>query len=328
MMNLPAALGLSSEQTREVVRLAGLAPSLHNSQPWRFRLSPHAIELHSDPERRVPLADPEGRELRLGCGAVLMNLRLALEHAGVRPVVTLLPRLAGPTSVAEVRNGGQSKLSPAELELHRAIPERRSNRRPFLEIPVPTGHRHMLAEAVRLEQGWLHELKRQELGRFEGLVHRAHRAQMADARFRDELARWTGRSEGAHEGVPASAAGPQREPQDQWVLRDFSGGKAHSRVPGKDFEDDPLLVVICSYRSGVAADLQAGQAMQRMLLTATSLGLAASLVSQVVEVRDTWEELRRLLGGSLYPQAVVRIGYGSPTQPTPRREPEELLMDE
>lgn len=83
--------------------------------------------------------------------------------------------------------------------------------------------------------------------------------------------------------------------------RDFSGGQARPRVPGKDFEYDPLLVALCSHHVDRTADLQAGQAMQRMLLTATSLGLVASLFPQVVEVSETWEELRGLLGGSLHP---------------------------
>ncbi|MEV0702788.1 nitroreductase [Saccharopolyspora sp. NPDC050389] len=328
MTSFPTALGLSAEQAQDVVRQAGLAPSLHNSQPWRFRLLPHAIELHSDPQRRLPAADPDDRELWLACGAALLNLRLALEHAGVRPVVTLLPRLTAPTALAEVRSGGQTTQAPEEQELYRAIPQRRSNRRPFLETPVPTEYRHALATAVRREQGWLYVMKCPELGALEGLVHRAHRAQMADARFREELGRWTGRPTGAVEGVPAAAAGPQPEPQDQWVLRDFSGGEARARVPGKDFEYEPLLVVVCSHHGSRLADLQAGQAMQRMLLTATAHGLAASLLSEVVEVADTREELQRLLGGTLYAQALVRLGYGSPTPATPRRDVRDLLIND
>ncbi|WP_190823556.1 Acg family FMN-binding oxidoreductase [Saccharopolyspora pogona] len=328
MASFPTALGLSAEQTEDVVQQAGLAPSLHNSQPWRFRLSEQVIELHSDPQRRLPAADPDDRELRLACGAALLNLRLALEHFGVRPVVALLPRLAGPTSLAEVRSGGQAKQAPEELALYQAIPKRRSNRRPFLETPVPTTHRHELATAVRREQSSLRVMKRPESGTLEGLVHRAHRAQMADARFRDELARWTGRPEGEFEGVPAAAAGPTPEPQDQWVLRDFSGGQARARVPGKDFEYEPLMVVVCSNHGSRLDDLHAGQAMQRLLLTATALGLASSLLSEVVEVAETRDELRQLLGGELYPQAVVRVGYGSPTPATPRRDLRELLIDD
>lgn len=325
MSSFPTAFGLSPEQVEDTVRATGAAPSLHNSQPWRLRVLSQAIELHCDLTRRLPAADPDDRELRLACGAALLNLRLALQHHGVRPVVTLLPRPAPSSLLATVRSGGPA--DPARHEsLHRAIAKRRSNRRPFLPTPVPTGHRSELIQSVHAEQCWLHVVDRGELAALEGMVHRAHRIQMGDARFRAELRQWTGRRPGDTEGVPVAAAGPRPEPQDQWVLRDFSGGQAPARVPGKDFEYEPLLVVVCSYFPGRLADVQAGQALQRMLLTATSLGLAASLVSQVVEVEQTREELRGLLDSGLRPHVLVRLGYGSPTPPTPRRSPRDLLL--
>ncbi|MFC7343584.1 Acg family FMN-binding oxidoreductase [Saccharopolyspora griseoalba] len=327
-MVFPSTMGLPPERAEEVVRLAGMAPSLHNRQPWRFRLLAHLIELHFAPSARLPVADPHDRELRLGCGAALLNLRIALEHAGVRPIATLLPRLHGQTALAEVRAGSGEPPAPDERRLHRAISERRSNRRPFLPDPVPERDRHALAHAVHEEGCRLHVVEREQLSALEELVHRAHRAQTSDPKFRSELARWTGRAEGEAEGVPVSAAGPQPEPHDLWVLRDFSAGQARQRVPGKDFETDPLMVVVCSYHPGRLADLQAGQALQRMLLTATSLGLVASLISQVVEVDETREELRRLLGGRLQPQALLRLGYGSPAPATPRLQPAELLVDD
>ena len=73
--------------TRRVVVAAGMAPSLFNTQPWKFRLRPDRIEVHADLGRR--LLD---RELRIACGAALFNLRLAVHAHGVTPVVCLTPR--------------------------------------------------------------------------------------------------------------------------------------------------------------------------------------------------------------------------------------------
>ncbi|GAA0535771.1 hypothetical protein GCM10011581_24720 [Saccharopolyspora subtropica] len=326
MRTFPAALGLDPDEVEQGVRLAGMAPSLHNSQPWRFRVLPHAIEVHADPDRRLPAADPEDRELRLACGAALFNLRLALEHAGVRPVVTLLPHLAGPTTLAEVRSGGRANPRPEMTLLYEAIPRRHTHRDPFRATPVSAEVRHLLANAAREEKSWLHVVQPGGRGTLEGLVHRANRAQQASARFRAELAAWTGRPDDTTEGVPVSRAGPKPEPQDQWVHRDFTGGHA-SRSAEVEFEATPLLVVLCSPRSSREADLQAGQALQRLWLTATTRGLVASVLSQVVEVPETRDELRRLLGGDLAPQALLRIGHGAPTVPTPRREAADTLID-
>ena len=85
------ALGLSGPETVAVLETAALAPSVHNTQPWSFRVAPDVIELHLDPARRLPVADPDDQELRLACGAALFNLRLALLARGVRPAVALYP---------------------------------------------------------------------------------------------------------------------------------------------------------------------------------------------------------------------------------------------
>ncbi|GAA4832298.1 Acg family FMN-binding oxidoreductase [Saccharopolyspora rosea] len=326
MVTFTSSLDLTPSQVEQVLRLAALAPSLHNAQPWRFRVLPHLIELHADPTRRLAAADPQDRELRLACGAALFNLRLALEHAGVRPVVTLLPRLSAATTVAEVRSGGRVQPDAETTALHEAIPRRHSHRDPFRDVPVSAEHRQFLRTAAHRERAWLHIVEPAERGVLEGLIHRAHRAQMADPRFRAELAAWTGRPDDAAEGVPARAAGPAPEAQDQWVHRDFSAGQA-SRSPGTRFEAHPLLVVLCTQHDDRSSHVEAGQAVERVWLTATSRGLVASMLSEVVEVPETREELRALLGQDRHPQALLRIGHGTPSVPAPRRDIGDLLLD-
>ncbi|WP_306745066.1 hypothetical protein [Saccharothrix yanglingensis] len=124
--------------------------------------------------------------------------------------------------------------------------------------------------------------------------------------------------------MPPASAGVRPAPQDEWALRDFGGVE---RVPGKDYEPDPLVVVLCSFTDGPLAGLQAGQALQRVLLTATDLGLAASFLSQAVEVRSVRQEPRHSIGGAVVPQSVLRVGFGSPVPPTPRRAVEDLLPE-
>lgn len=327
MPRISTALDLGPTEIEQIIRHASLAPSLHNTQPWRFRLLPEVIELHYDPARRLPAADPAGRELRLACGAALFNLRLALENAGTRPIVTLLPHLAEPTVLAEIRSGGHTDPRPETRRLHAAIPQRHSHRAPFRDVPVPTADRNHMLHAAQSEQCWLHIVTPGELGTLEGLVHRAHRIQEADSRFRAELAAWTGRPADTAEGVPTSAAGPRPGPQDQWVHRDFSAGVS-PRPEGVEYESYPLLVVLCTHQETPYAELQAGQAVQNVWLTATARNLAASMISEVIEVPDTRDELRHLLGGTLQPQALLRIGYGGPTVPAPRRAVDDLILDD
>ncbi|TWF75147.1 nitroreductase family protein [Pseudonocardia hierapolitana] len=325
MTAFPEALGLAPEQVEALLLTVGQAPSLHNAQPWRLRLGPEAIELYADPDRRLPAADPDDRELRIGCGAALYNLRLALLGNGIRPLVTILPDLGRPELLAVVRHGGRKPATPEQLRLLHAVPLRRTNRHPYADEPVDRPEQSALRRAALDEGAWLEIVD--DPGRrtaLRDIAARAHRAQMADPAFRAEFARWTGRAGDRADGVPA-AAGTPAEPQDRWVLRDYTGGNRPARAPGKDFENEPLIAVLTTHLSGPTADVQAGQALQRVLLTATADGLAASFLSHVVEVPQAREEVRRLVAGAQPPQAVLRIGHGWPVPPTGRRAPADLI---
>ncbi|MDX8034947.1 nitroreductase [Lentzea sp. BCCO 10_0856] len=328
MVEMIAALGLAPDEVEAVLRSASLAPSVHNSQPWRFRVRPDRIELHPDLDRRLPATDPDDRELRLSCGAALFNLRMALQGFGVRPLVTLLPGHVAPGALATVRRGGVITQDDEMRALLKAVPARRTNRRPFFESGVDARQRHALVRAAELERSWLHIVGvREEVARMKDFVRRAHRIQQEDAAVVAELKTFTGHRPDAADGVPPASAGFRPEAQDEWMFRDFDPGQGHERPSGKDYESNPLVAVVCSFYDGQLGEIQAGQAMQRVLLTATTLGLSASFMSQPVEVRTVREELRRALGGMLVPQTVLRIGFSTPVPATPRRPVAELLME-
>ncbi len=324
-----SALGLPPEQLSTLLTAAGQAPSLHNSQPWRFRLHPRSIELHADLDRQLPATDPDGRELRLACGAALFNLRLALHGLNIRPTVTIFPDTAQPALLATVRHGGHKPPTPHQLRLLQAIPHRRTNRRPFDDIPVGPADQHALRHAALEEGCWLQVIEDPTQRRtLQQLTARAHHQQLTDPAFITELTRWTSTTPDRRDGVPASAGGPQPAPQDLWTLRDFSAGTSPERVPGKNYEHEPLIAVLSPYQVGPAADVRAGQALQHVLLTATMHGLSVSFLSQLVEVPTAREHLRRLIGGTRPPLAVLRIGHGYPVPATPRRAVTDLVIPE
>ncbi|MFC7615421.1 hypothetical protein ACFQV2_19870 [Actinokineospora soli] len=192
---------------------------------------------------------------------------------------------------------------------------------------MPSAHRVRLGKAAGDERCWLRNVDEAiDRARLQTLIARAHRAQTQDLAVRAELAAWSGHDGGRPDGVPLTASGPRPEPQDEWLLRDFGGEAGRARTPGKDFESSPLILVLQSYSDGPAEQVQAGQALQRVLLTVTSLGLSASLISQPIEVAAIRGELRRMLGSHLTPQAVLRVGYGSSVRPTPRRPITDLVV--
>lgn len=328
MNAIPSALGLTAGQIEHLLETAGRAPSLHNTQPWRFRITPQVIELHCDPARAVPVIDPGGREMRIACGAALFNLSLALHGLDVRPTITILPDPARPTLIATVRNGGHKLATPEQRELLRAVPRRRTNRQPFTDTGPTLGELQALRRAALAEAAWLHVVQEPaERDRLQDLAAEAHRQQMTDPAFREEIRRWTATGPGRDDGVPAAAGGPLPAPQRRWLLRDFRGHDTDE--PGvSQFEENPTVAVLTAHLTGDRADVQVGKALERVLLTATVAGLAVSFLSQVIEVPRTREELRRLVGGTRPPQAVLRIGRGYPVNATPRRPVADLIEPE
>jgi hypothetical protein len=315
-------VGYTVEQLRAVAADAVRAPSLHNTQPWRFRLHDGGIELAVDPTRRLPATDPSGWGVRLSCGAALYNLRLALAAAGTPASVRLRPYPGDPDVVARLVPDLPRRPTPTELSLHAAVPRRFSNRRPFWPDPVPADVRWRLGEAARAEQCWLElVIGTSAVNAFAEIARSAHRVLERDPAYRAERLAWT-RGESADDGVPAAAGGPQSQPHDLLPTRGFGG---LDRAPGRDFEPEPLVAVLISAGNTATDQIVAGQALQRVLLAATDAGLSVSMLSQPIEVPGAREQLRLSLGRFGTPQMVMRIGYGQPGRATPRRAVDEVL---
>jgi nitroreductase len=311
------------EMLNELVAAAIMAPSMHNTQPWRFRFEPasQTISLYADPERMLRVADPAGRALHISCGAALLNLRLAVAVAGRQPVARLLPDPGQPLLLAAVRLAGPGQAQEEELELYSAMPARCTNRSPFSTRRVPPGVLAELAEAARIEGAVLHFPYRQEVSRLMRLVQDAERELLADPAYRAELARWVGGARG-REGIPDNALGP-RAPSGVTPVREFTPGRP-GPVHYAWFEDEPQLAVLSTFFDERADWLRAGQALERVLLVATTRGIAASPLTQPLEVADTWL-VRDPQSGMEYPQMILRLGYGLPVSRAPRRPVGEVL---
>jgi nitroreductase len=307
------------------VEAAVLAPSMHNSQPWRFRLGRDHVDVLVDAGRRLPLSDATGWASRVGCGAALFNLRLALAAEGTPAVVRVQPDPHDPELLARLTPDRPRPALPIEARLYRAIWRRHSNRAPFLDRPVPVAARSQLLAAARAENGWLDLLIGPAAVEVAAeLVRVADQALRRDEAYQTELARWTRRDRAtAADGVPTAAGGPTPQPYELLARRDFGGPELAGH---RDYEREPLLAVIGTTGDWPADQVQAGQVLQRVLLTATDLGLAASMFSQPIEVPGIRAQLGRALTRQAIPQMLLRFGYATSTPHSPRRPVSEVLV--
>ncbi|CAL9345958.1 Acg family FMN-binding oxidoreductase [Streptomyces sp. enrichment culture] len=297
------------------------APSIHNTQPWRFGLdaATGTVEVRADRRRILPLADPHARAQYLSVGAAVLNLRVAAAHGGWDPVVRLLPDPHQPDLLATVLLSDPIAGVPSGLaSLHEAVGRRHTSRMPFTGRPVPDGIVAEMVGAARAEGAHLDVPDipgTRRLLRLTGAGearNRAHPGRTAESRA------WvTAPGTDTPYGVPLAAVGP-RDSGGRMPMRDFTGPLPPGLVPpALRFERHAQVALLWTPRDRREDWLRAGQAMERTLLVATAHGLRTSILHQAME----WPDLRAAVAGTRRrrsPHLLIRFGYGPEGGRTPR----------
>ena len=313
-------------QTDYLIATAARAPSVHNTQPWRFRFGRYAIELYADPGRKLHV-DPVGREMLISCGAALFGLRLAVRSLGYLPMVDLLPDPAHLRLLARVRLGARTPMTAVEQAMLDAVPHRHTHRGPFAPDPLPGGllvalQHDALAEGATLaliDPGIAYH-------KLAGIAAAASRRQNFDPVGRADVRRWSrGPGDHARDGIPAHAFPadtghqPGRLPQ-----RDFDLGRGLGLLPGGG--SPPAATAVLLTRGDGRADwLHAGQALHRLLAHAASKWVFASLYTQPLEAAPIRALIRDRLALPGAPQMLLQLGMAYATHATARRPPAELI---
>jgi nitroreductase len=317
----------TATQIASAITLASRAPSVHNTQPWRWRVTPRSLELFADPTRRLQAADKDARLLMLSCGATLHHLSIAIGAEGWRTEIRRFPDRTQPTNLASITFAPEPP-TPELLALARASADRRSDRRPMSSWPVPPGYAEQLALLAAEHGAIARSLDESELSVWNALARRAaHRRALPE--YRSELYEWTHRQESRRDGIPAVNRVPLDESEAKRVNRFAPGDLPLTGRTADDSQSLSLLIATSSDDS--LARLRAGEAMSAVLLEATQLGLATAIDSQVLEMESTRSVVEdRLLHGSLTPQVLLTVGWPSSADPlpaTPRRPVRDVLSN-
>jgi len=300
------------------VTIAGLAPSIHNTQPWHWQISSASVDLWAERRRQLAATDPAGRLLTISCGAALQHAQTALAAQGYSSIVLPFPDPAHPDHLARLTLTEPIPVTAAAMRLYHAIALRNTDRRAGRPKPVDDNALLRIILAVQYEGCFLHPLRPDQVARLAVAVASAQDAQAADPAWRAEIARWSGGTRPSDTGVPGANI-PDHRPHTTVPLRDFGHP---GTLPVGDGHDGSATYAILYGAVDEPVDwLNAGRALSHAWLTATDAGIAVMPVSAAVEVPAARQALHRLLPCFGYPFLVVRLSEADERRtppPTPR----------
>jgi hypothetical protein len=319
----------AEEMARYVVGAAVRAPSVHNTQPWWFSAGGQEISLHADAGRQLMVADPRGREMMISCGAALFTARLALRSPGYIPEACVLPDPGRPLLVARVRWQRRAAAAGFEQRLFSQVLRRRTHCGGFAPVPVSPDLVAVLQQGAERDGAMLRIIGGEGSRAALAVAGTAERALRLFSAYVRELAAWAPGS-ARRDGVPRTAYPARTERTCPYFPgRDF----AHGRRWGVSWSSPSAapraagFVCLLTTTGDRPVDwVNAGQALQRVLLTAATCGVAAALHSQPVERAWLREFIRTQLSDGAYPQLVLRLGTVLQTAVTVWRPPASVLF--
>ena len=313
------------ETIRSVMALATSAPSVHNSQPWRWRVGMRSLHLYADPERQLPATDPDGRDLLLSCGASLHHAVVALAALGWQAKLHRFPNPDEPHHLAAVEVHRQ-RTNDLDIALAAAIPRRRTDRRHYSSWPVPPADIAVMGARAARAGVMLRQVE--SMPKLQHIVAQAVWQHVTNHDYLTELTTWSGRY-ASLAGVPARNT-PQSDPTAQLPARLFAGPTL-VQPPDIGSEDDAAVVLALGTKDdSPLSRLRAGEATSLVLLSATVLGLASCPVTEPLEIPETRDAVQTdVFGDSGFPQMLLHIGWApvnaDPLPRTPRRPLEDIV---
>lgn len=313
-------------ETAALVRAArtgGLAPSIHNTQPWRWTVGGNAMDLYAVRARQLPITDPGGCMLTLSCGAALHHARVALAAEGWRAEVTRLPDPDSPDLLARVTAAEPVPVPPEALRRLAALRVRRTDRRPVSAAPVAESTLAAMTKAASDEGARLKILGPEQVLDLAAVAAEAQRVEDLDPSWRNELSYWAGRGRREGTGIPEEVI-PRERPATTVPGRDLGRGTLEI---DRGHDQAARYAILHTDEDAPLGWLRSGEALSALWLAATERGTGVVPLSTVVDVPSTREALRRLLSGIGTPMLALRIGVPDADHAAPPHTP-RLPLDQ
>ncbi|MFA5403965.1 MAG: nitroreductase family protein [Ignavibacteria bacterium] len=323
--------GKAKDKLKFFVKYAILAPSGHNTQPWLFEINEDemSINLYADRTRALPVIDPDDTELIISCGTALENLIVAMKYFEYDAEVEFFPSETDNDLLAKIKPMIGYEPDSEDKKHFNAIKNRHTNRLPFADDKID-GLKLQILKSTASEEHINFYIIEDDIIREEviKIIEKGDKVQATNKSFCRELAQWVHPNRtNSQDGIPGYAFGmgdlisfgsPFFIGNLNWG--DIQAGRDRNLIKGS-----PILAVMESKNNNPIDWLRTGMALEKLLLRASSEGIAASYLNQPIEVPELREKLKELLGIKGHPHLIIRMGYGKEVKPTPRRDLEEVI---
>lgn len=320
--------GNLSDKLEFIARFAILAPSGHNTQPWKIKINNESLELIADFSRSLPVIDPFNRQLITSVGAAAGNIFTALNYFGFNYNFEYINKNNDNFSVLISPIKGRI-TNPKDKNLFHAITKRRTNRNPFDEklidgLIIQSFHTIVSEEKIKfsvMEGNYREKLI--------SIIEQGDKLQSSNQKFCKELSAWVhpDRSD-SKDGIPGYAFGQNDviTTSGPFYIGNLDWGKIQAGRDRNLIKGSPLIVILESKKNEPEDWFKTGVALERLLLCAASDNISASYLNQPLEIPELYELVKSELNIKGYPQQILRMGYGKNVKPTPRRNLEEILI--
>jgi hypothetical protein len=308
---------MNREQLAQIVSYGTLAPTPHNLQSWRFVGRADTLSVCIDPERLLPILDPTSREIYIGLGAAIENMRVAARHFGYSVEVDYFPEGAASETVALLR----FEPGPVEEDEFELLSRRETNRRPFRREPLPPATLDKLLAALADEPEFQLQVLTEPsgLGAAAELIREAEQTRYEHEGIYRELHEWLrfGHAETeAHRDGLSLASMEIRGALLQWLTglvmspsgRRLLGRRGLSRMMARTTYQLVCSAPAVGLLTARSADnlhyVRGGEVFERLSHTIARGGLAMQATSAPLELVHA---LKRGHDGMFGPQELARV---------------------
>ena len=307
---------------RELIRLATLAASTHNTQPWRFRVRKDSITILPDFSRRCPVVDPDDSHLFKSLGCAAENL----VHAAVAQGFLAEVRFDASDNGIHVVLTRDATVRATDL--YRAIPQRQCVKTAYDGKPLGVTELEQLEKAGKGPSVRTIMLTSDtEKNAVIDYVTRGNLAQLSDPAFRRELVSWIrfNPAEALRQGDGLAGRTGGQPPLPTWLAKMIIGlvltPKGQARIDATNIESSAGVAVLVSSREDKAAWVEVGRVYERFALQATALNIRTAFINQPIEVRELRSQFESWLKlEAQHALLMVRFGRG-PSAPFSLRRP-------